>query len=102
MFLNKQLTFVLHTGDRDEGWTHARPVEGESILDEVGKTVQELSTDIDKHRRRLELKALLATLPDINRELAEIDRQLNEEGIYRQASKLLQIEYSHELHGGSV
>lgn len=55
------------------------PVEVESILDEVGKTVEELRTDVDKHRRRLELKALLATLPVIDRELAEIDRQIKEE-----------------------
>jgi|694.fasta_scaffold68453_1 chromosome segregation ATPase len=67
------------------------PVEVESILDEVGKTVEELRTDVDKHRRRLELKSLLATVPVIDRELAEIDRQLSEEG-----KRLEQAESRHD------
>lgn len=55
------------------------PVEVESILDDVGKTVEELRTDVDKYRRRLQLKALVASLPDVERELADIDRQIKEE-----------------------
>jgi len=55
------------------------PVEVESILDEVGKSVEELRTDVDKYRRRLQLKALVASLPDVERELADIDRQIKEE-----------------------
>jgi hypothetical protein len=55
------------------------PVEAESILDEVGKSVEELRIDVDKYRRRLQLKALVASLPDVDRELADIDRQIKEQ-----------------------
>jgi chromosome segregation ATPase len=55
------------------------PVEAESILDEVGKSVEELRIDVDKYRRRLQLKALVASLPDVDRELADIDKQIKEQ-----------------------
>lgn len=41
--------------------------------------MEELRTDVDKYRHRLQLKVLLASLPDVERELADIDRQIKDE-----------------------
>lgn len=70
--LNSYLDMVAAIAKEEE----PNPAEVETILDSAGRTVDDLKRDVEKYRHRLELKAKVATLPQVEQELEKIAGQI--------------------------
>ncbi len=52
------------------------PVEVDRLLAEAGKSIEDLSRDVDRYQSRMENKALVASLPSIEREFEQVQHQI--------------------------
>lgn len=68
------------------------PDEVEAILDTVHKTVDDLRLDIERYRKRMQLKATVEALPKVERELEQLTSQI------QAADKLLEDAEARHQH----
>jgi DNA repair exonuclease SbcCD ATPase subunit len=68
------------------------PDEVEAILDTVHKTVDDLRLDVERYRKRMQLKATVEALPKVERELEQLTSQI------QAADKLLEDAEARHQH----
>ena len=70
----------------------------EEILEDTGRTIDDLRREVRRRQRRKELAATLATVPQLNAEAAEIQRRIAEEDARLQAAEQAHAEAVIPLH----
>jgi hypothetical protein len=76
------------------GGEQPSPKDVETMLDSLGKSVDEFRADVEKYRIRLHLRAAVDALPDVERELEDVASKI------RDADK--ELELAESLHAEKV
>lgn len=75
------------------------PAEVERLLAETKKSITDLQRDVEAYQHRMALKAIVASLPKLEQEFAQIQQQLAAADRDLEAAERLHDEATYPLHG---